>query len=94
MEIGAGTVPRPDGRIAGRSIKSTAPRRTVASSESGTEAEDRISGPIPEFDQYGRSTDVTYWRCETCGREALRRRDLRSESCDGVQNDTPHDGSD
>ena len=83
MEIDAGTVPRPDGRIVPRTSTSPDPRRTVPSPESVTEAEDRISGPIPEFDQYGRSTGAMYWRCETCGREALRRCDLRRAGCGG-----------
>lgn len=83
MEIDAGTVPRPDGRVAGRSPTSQDPKRTVPSTEAMTEIEDQISGPIPEFNQYGRTTGAMYWRCETCGREALRRRDLQRGGCDG-----------
>ena len=56
MEIRAGTVPRPDGRVAAHPPTDLDPRCTVPSSESVTETEDRISGPIPEFDQH----DVTY----------------------------------
>lgn len=88
MEIRAGTVPRPDGRVAARPSTSPDPRRTVPSTESVSEIEDRISGPIPEFDQYGRSTGAMYWRCETCGREALRRCDLRKGGCDRSGSDT------
>lgn len=79
MEIHAGTVPRPDGRVAPRSSTNPAPRRIIHFSGPATETEDRISGPIPEFDQYGRSSGATYWRCETCGGEA---------SGDGISNYT------
>jgi len=81
MEIDAGTVPRPDGRIADDQSVAPDPRSTVPQGQgSRTVAENRISGPIPEFDRYGRSTATTYWRCETCGREAIRKRDL-TEIC-------------
>jgi hypothetical protein len=88
MEIRAGTVPRPDGRVAAHPPTDLDPRCTVPSAESVTETEDRISGPIPEFDRYGRITGGMYWRCETCGREALRRCDLRKDGCDRSGSDT------
>ena len=39
-----------------------------------------ITGPHPEYDCYGRSTGVCYYRCSGCGVEALRRTDI-SEYC-------------
>ena len=77
MEIRAGSVPTPDGRI---------PSRTAA--DGGATAEygidepvetTRIEGPIPEFDRHGNATGATYFRCTNCGREAMRAGDL--EEC-------------
>ena len=34
--------------------------------------DDRIDGPIPEFDKYGRYTGYDYFRCTHCGAEAMR----------------------
>jgi hypothetical protein len=44
--------------------------------ESNREA--TITGPIPEYDRYGRSTGVCYYRCSGCGVEALRRVDVQT----------------
>lgn len=77
MEIRAGKVPTPDGRL---------PARTA--SDGGATAEygadepvetDRIDGPIPEFDRHGNATGATYYRCTSCGSEAMRAGDL--EAC-------------
>jgi hypothetical protein len=84
MEIDAGTVPRPDGRLA--EVRSGRPgeRSTDPAGQNlETEDEGRISGPIPEFDGYGHSTRVEYWRCRSCEREALRRDDLECVDCRG-----------
>jgi hypothetical protein len=45
--------------------------------ESAGTTDKRISGPHTEYDRYGRSTGHTYWRCEDCGNESLRREELR-----------------
>lgn len=83
LEIAARTVPRPDGRIARDLTTTTRSSLTIHSDQEPTpETEDRIVGPIPEFDQYGRSTGATYWRCQTCGREALQRGILEEDGCD------------
>ncbi len=37
-----------------------------------------ITGPHPEYDCYGRSTGVCYYRCSGCGVEALRRVDVQT----------------
>lgn len=83
FEIDAGTVPRPDGRIADPPSSTSQARPTIPSEhQTPTEKKGRVTGPIPEFDEYRRSTGATYWRCESCGREALRKRDLRTCRCD------------
>jgi len=45
--------------------------------ESNREA--TITGPIPEYDCYGRFTGVYYIRCSGCGVEALRRDHVREQ---------------
>jgi hypothetical protein len=82
MEINARTVPRPDGRIV--EVRSVRPdERSTDPTEQNLEAEneDRVSGPIPEFDRYGHSTGAEYWRCRSCTREALQRDDLECDDC-------------
>ncbi|MFD1514550.1 hypothetical protein [Halomarina rubra] len=37
-----------------------------------------ITGPNPEYDCYGRSTGVCYYRCSGCGVEALHRVDVQT----------------
>lgn len=78
MEIEAGTVPRPDGRIADPSSASTQPSVLIPMNRStnDTGSESTLVGSIPEFDRCGGSADATFWRCETCGREAIHRREL------------------
>ena len=39
-------------------------------------AEDRITGPHPGEDKYGR-IDHYYYRCERCGVESVDKQDLR-----------------
>jgi hypothetical protein len=53
---------------------------TPAQESAGTtdEPEDRITGPHPGVDKYGRF-DHYYWRCTDCGAESVREADL--ESC-------------
>ncbi|QLD89600.1 hypothetical protein HWV07_11385 [Natronomonas salina] len=77
LEIQQRTVPTPDGRL---------PERPVADGGLDTEGttEDvsdgrRVEGPIQEVDKHGRSTGASYYRCRSCGREAMRRQDL--EDC-------------
>jgi hypothetical protein len=61
-------------------------KTTLAQESAGTtDCTDRqITGPHLEFDQYGRPTDATYYRCETCGTEAIHRSDVESE-CECVR---------
>jgi hypothetical protein len=44
----------------------------------------QISGPHLEFDQYGRATGATFYRCEACGTESINRSDVESE-CECVR---------
>lgn len=82
LEIDVGTVPRPDGRLVEPRSVRTHPRSTVPTKgRIETENEDRISGPIPEFDRYGYSTNAQYWQCRSCGREAIQRGDLECDEC-------------
>ena len=76
MAIRAGRVPTPDGRV---------PTRTAADggAAAGQTREqradhDRIEGPIPEFDADGTATGAHYFKCLHCGREAMRKRDLKT----------------
>lgn len=75
MEIDDRAVPTPDGRL---------PERPVADGGTGADKTSertldrrRIEGPIPEIDKFGQTTGVTYYRCSTCGTEAMQRNDLR-----------------
>ena len=81
LEIDAMTVPRPDGRLPEPQSESASARSTVPIEGLEADSEDRISGPISEFDRYGYTTGTQYWRCRSCGREAVRRRDLRCDEC-------------
>ena len=83
LEIDARTVPRPDGRLPGPQSESTYAPSIVPIEGVKAESEDRISGPIPEFDRYGYSTDTQYWKCKDCGREAIRSDDLECDECSG-----------
>ena len=83
LEIDARTVPRPDGRLPEPQSESAYVRSTVPVEELKAESEDRISGPISEFDRYGHSTDTQYWQCKDCGREAIRSDDLECDECSG-----------
>lgn len=82
LELDAGTVPRPDGRLWGREEQFESPDSTLADGEAPAAHE--ISGPYVEFDRYGDPTGETFFRC-SCGREALRRTDLRADGCGGGQ---------
>lgn len=88
LDVHAGAVPRPDGRL-------PTPEPKIAIYDGGTSenksvtphsptGEHVISGPHREFDRYNRPTDATYFRCERCGQEAIRRRDFRTEYCRGT----------
>lgn len=43
--------------------------------EADTDADDRITGPHTGYDRLGNA-EHSYYRCEACGDEAIRRRDL------------------
>jgi hypothetical protein len=77
LEILAGRVPRPDGRL---------PTTTIADGGRAAEGGDRtaaehVEGPYWERDPYGGYTGATYYRCRRCGVEALRRTDLAGHRC-------------
>lgn len=79
MEIRAGTVPGPDGRLPRTAVTDGGPERGRGHiHEMDTVS---LSGPHHEFDRDGRPTGATYFRCEQCGREALLKRDLRRSGC-------------
>jgi hypothetical protein len=83
LEILAGFVPRPDGRLPASIISDggqTKPSRTERTDER-RESEARIEGPFWERDRYGEYTGVTYYRCQGCDTEALRRADLDAQPC-------------
>ena len=83
LDIHAGAVPRPDGRL-----PKPEPRiaiygggATQTSSKPSATGKHAISGPHREFDQYNQPTGARYFRCERCGREAMQRRDFRTGYC-------------
>jgi len=78
FKIEGGTVPRPDGRIP--SEPCNGPDRGSRSTGSDGTDTHVISRSYTEFDKHGEPTGATYYRC-SCGREALRRRDLRLDGC-------------
>lgn len=73
LEVERGDVPTPDGRLPDASLDEVSGQELVAADGGRSVA---VSGPHPEFDQYGTPTGETYYRCEHCGREAIRREDL------------------
>lgn len=48
------------------------------------EDDDRLEGPLPEFNKYGNYTGEDYYRCGDCGAEAMRRTDL-GDCCGGAR---------
>ena len=47
----------------------------------------RIEGPLPEYNRFDEFTGVTYFRCRSCGAEALEREHLTDccpEAADGA----------
>ncbi|MFC6975837.1 hypothetical protein ACFQL1_15995 [Halomicroarcula sp. GCM10025709] len=48
-----------------------------------TDTDDRIEGPIPEFDKFGQHTGEHFYRCTDCRAEAMRERDL-ADCCGGA----------
>jgi hypothetical protein len=82
LEIRAGRVPRPDGRLPAQAVADGGQRFEQSHPQRDTSIESEgISGPHWEFDRYGNCTGVTYYRCEACGTEALQRTDLLAQSC-------------
>jgi hypothetical protein len=47
-----------------------------------SEAASTITGPHLELDPHGQPTDTTYYRCEACGIESIRRGDLTEHDCE------------
>ena len=80
LEIRAGRVPRPDGRLPTQAVADGGQRFDRAH-ESEPNTPERISGPHWEFDCHGDCTGVTFYRCERCGEESLHRTDLLAEPC-------------
>lgn len=58
-----------------RSNRSMKTNELPAQESAGT-TEDRLTGPHPGEDKYGR-IDHYYWRCERCGAESVDKNDLR-----------------
>lgn len=83
LEILAGRVPRPDGRLPRSVVADGGQPAADGPSEPGQARSDSagIEGPFWERDPYGGYTGVTYYRCQHCGVEALRRVDLREHRC-------------
>ena len=86
VEVRANRVPTPDGRLPASLMmdggivathRATDPDTTGRAA--GRDTDDRIRGPIAEFDADGHLTGATYYRCQRCEDEAMRRRDL--ENC-------------
>lgn len=84
LEILAGRVPRPDGRLPTPVVADGGRASTDRGHESEHAPADTtgIEGPFWERDPYGGYTGVTYYRCRACGVEALRRVDLRDHRCE------------
>jgi hypothetical protein len=80
LDIQGGCVPRPDGRLPTTTVADGGRSVPPVSPDARAPAE-RISGPHWEYDRYGDSTGVTFYRCEVCGTEALRRLELLREPC-------------
>jgi hypothetical protein len=86
LDIDAGVIPRPDGRL-------PIPEPRVVVHDGGTTdstpADERLptvrthefEGPFPEFDRYGQFTGGRYFRCRRCSREVIRRQDLNRVEC-------------
>jgi hypothetical protein len=73
LELDANRVPTPAGTLPeASSVTQPGPSRTVC--DGG--APGSVTGPHREFDKHGTPTGETYYRCETCGREAIDRSDL------------------
>lgn len=82
MEIRTARVPRPDGRLPATTVADGGQRlNRDYEARTDTLGPERISGPHWEFDCNGDCTGVTFYRCERCGAESLRRADLLAEPC-------------
>ena len=53
----------------------------MATTHESKTVSERIEGPIPEMDKYGTYTGHDYFRCRSCGREAMHRHDLADGRC-------------
>ncbi|WP_254831387.1 hypothetical protein [Haloglomus salinum] len=86
LDIDAGVVPRPDGRLVAPKPRIVVhdggtTRPTPASEQPVPSRSHEFDGPFPEFDRYGRYTGSRYFRCRHCGREVVRREDLDRVDC-------------
>jgi hypothetical protein len=86
LDIDAGVVPRPDGRLVAPKPRIVVhdggtTRPTPASEQPVPSRSHEFVGPFPELDRYGRYTGSRYFRCRHCGREAVRRKDLDRVEC-------------
>lgn len=96
LEIERGAVPTPDGRLPNRNRRGVQTEsdptdspgsRSHATPVKRSEAADApqatgITGPHCEYDRYGQPTGTTYYRCASCGLEAIRRSDLDDHDCE------------
>lgn len=73
IEVQAGRVPTPGGRLP-EAARTARPALEQAATDGGQPT--GVSGPHIEFDRNGQPTGETYYRCETCGREAMAQSDL------------------
>jgi hypothetical protein len=73
LAVRAGQVPTPDGRLPDERCASD--EQPVRAAADGGRVSG-ITGPHIEFDKHGEPTGATYYRCESCGREAIQRKDL------------------
>jgi hypothetical protein len=84
LEILAGRVPRPDGRLPTLVVADGGQPATDENrvSEGARSESTGIEGPFWERDPYGGYTGVRYYRCRECRVEALRRVDLSEHRCE------------
>jgi hypothetical protein len=79
LEVRAGRVPTPDGRLPDDRRNGIDTEGLRPAADGGVSGD--ITGPHIEFDRYDQPAGETYYRCGCCGREAMRRTELKSSGC-------------